>query len=64
VFSGRILKVDKLPQLEWINRIDNWKFLYCVSLHPLTATTTDLGIGLNGKMVLYLGIFGKSEELA
>jgi len=22
--------------------------------HPLTATTTDLGIWLNGKMVLYL----------
>jgi len=22
---------------------------------PITTTTTDLGIGLNGKMVLYLG---------
>jgi len=30
---------------------------------PPTATTTDLGIGLNGKMVLYLKRFGKSEEL-
>ena len=31
---------------------------------PPTATTTDLGIRLNGKMVLYLGIFGKSENRA
>jgi hypothetical protein len=28
----------------------------------ITATTTDLGIGINGKMVLYLGRFGKSEN--
>ena len=31
---------------------------------PVTATTTDLGNRLNGKMVLYLGRFGKSEEWA
>ena len=39
--------------------IDNWNVksfvLSIVKLHTLTATTTDLGIGLNGKMVLYLG---------
>jgi len=29
---------------------------------PVTATTTDLGIGLNGKVVLYFGRFGKSEN--
>jgi hypothetical protein len=29
---------------------------------PLTHATTDLGNWLNGKLVLYLGIFGKSEE--
>ncbi|MBG6188451.1 hypothetical protein IWX80_002830 [Flavobacterium sp. CAN_S2] len=28
----------------------------------ITATTTDLGIGLNAKIVLNLGRFGKSEE--
>ena len=31
---------------------------------PLTGTTTDLGIWLNGKLVLYLGCFGKSEDNA
>jgi len=29
-----------------------------------TATTTDLGNSLNGKMVLHLGFFGKSKEWA
>jgi len=31
---------------------------------PVTATTTDLGIRINGKMVLHLGRFGKSENRA
>ncbi|REG88770.1 hypothetical protein C8P67_12810 [Flavobacterium aquicola] len=31
---------------------------------PITATTTDLGNWLNGKLVLYLESFGKSEEWA
>ena len=36
-----------------------------ISIQPLAITaTTDLGIWLNGKMVLYLGRFGKSEEWA
>lgn len=26
------------------------------------ATTTDFGNRFNGKLVLYLGLFGKSEE--
>ncbi len=30
----------------------------------LTATTTDLGIWLKGKLVLYVDIFGKSENRA
>jgi hypothetical protein len=30
----------------------------------LTLATSDLGIWLNGKMVLYFGRFGKSENKA
>jgi hypothetical protein len=31
---------------------------------PLTHATTDLGNRFNGKLVLYLGRFGKSENRA
>jgi hypothetical protein len=30
--------------------------------HHITATTTDLGIGLNGKLVLYLASIGISDR--
>jgi hypothetical protein len=64
VFSGRILKVDKLPQLEWIIGIDNQRCLTSVSQQSLTHARSNLGIWLNLNMVLYLGIFGKSENRA
>jgi hypothetical protein len=32
--------------------------------HQVTHATTDLGNWLNGKLVLYLVIFGKSEDKA
>ena len=37
----------------WVNNSNNQK-IENKKIQPLTATTTDLGIGLNGKMVLYL----------
>ena len=52
MFSGRILKVDKLPQLEWIIGIDNQRCLTSVSQHSLTHATSNLGIWLNLKLVL------------
>jgi hypothetical protein len=41
-------------QLEWIIVIDNQKCLTSVSQQSPTHATSNLGIRLNGKLVLYL----------
>ena len=46
---------EKLSQLKSIIGMSIHSCSACVSQPSLTATTTDLGIGLNGKLVLSLG---------